>query len=122
MPEDRTTIGLTESNKEFIKVIVDSKKITAYDSIARFAFSYGIMNKMENEAIKFDESTTTVWNIGTLDKDGVMLTTIRSLFPKIEQPKRFLEAMINVALNQIKKCYEESGNRFVITTLTKPII
>lgn len=102
MSEDKTTLGLTPKNQEFIKELVPP--FGSGRDAARFAMAVAIR---EGETPGETSNTNTVWNRGTFDGEGDFRDLIIALYPETNAPYRDMEYFINRGLDIIREHKKE---------------
>lgn len=75
----RTTIGLTSTGKKALDVLWDKGWFTTRDSAFKAAVAFAVANGISPTA---SGSFETVWNVGTLDRNGDFRETISLLLER----------------------------------------
>lgn len=103
MSDDKTTLGLTRENQDFIDEL-EPPFGSGLDA-ARFAMALAIREGATPDEIS---NTNTVWNRGTFDGDGDFRELVVALYPETNAPYRDIEVFINKGLDMIREHKEEN--------------
>lgn len=94
---DKNTIGPTDENRQIIESLLQTNLFTDMMDIAKFAIAYAIKSgtkPMESP------SGSTMWNVGSFDRDGQLKLTMQALF-ETDTPYRAAESLMNSGLKAI---------------------
>lgn len=72
----RVTIGLTSPGRDALDRLMEKRWFTTKDAAFKSAVAYAIANDIPETAAG---SFTTVWNVGTLDRNGDFRSTVALL-------------------------------------------
>jgi len=93
----RTTIGLTSKGKQALDVLWDKNWFSTRDSAFKVAVAFAIANDIpKTEGGSFE----TVWNVGTLDRNGDFRDTI-SLLLNDDQPWDEIQRLGDAGLRKL---------------------
>lgn len=95
---DKNTIGPTDENRQIIEALLETQLFNDMMDIAKFAIAYAIKSGAQPSD---SPSGSTMWNVGSFDRDGQLKLTIQSLFTT-ETPYRAAESLMNTGLGMIK--------------------
>jgi hypothetical protein len=96
---DKNTIGPTEENRQVIESLLQTNLFTDMMDIAKFAIAYAIRSGAQPVE---SPSGSTMWNVGSFDRDGQLKLTMQALF-NTETPYRAAESLMNTGLAKISK-------------------
>jgi hypothetical protein len=92
MADDKTTIGLTDTNKTVMNTVVEQAGFKHAMDAAKFAFALAVSRGCEPGQV---EGAGTIWNVGSFDEGGDLKALIQNLFPNVDIPYRALESLMN---------------------------
>ncbi|MBX9941789.1 MAG: hypothetical protein K2W95_32510 [Candidatus Obscuribacterales bacterium] len=95
---DKNTIGPTDENRQIIESLLQTDLFSDMMDIAKFAIAYAIKSGVQPTD---SPSGSTMWNVGSFDRDGQLKLTIQSMFTT-ETPYRAAESLMNTGLGMIK--------------------
>ncbi|NLK72606.1 MAG: hypothetical protein GX285_06275 [Clostridiales bacterium] len=86
--------------------------------VAKYAFAFAVKNKVQIIPVDISstESKKTVWNVGSVDPDGYMVSLIGIIFNNTHEPYKQIEFLINAGLLRIHEMIE-SDPKFDIFSL-----
>jgi Fe-S oxidoreductase len=112
MSTDRKTIGLTDDNKETIRLITKERQwFRDQMHAAKFAMSLAIN---EGIAPTNTEQAGTVWNVGSFDPDNELKELIGVLFPDYDAPYQVVESLVNAGLELIGSQLRNNPNLEIV--------
>lgn len=94
---DKNTIGPTEENRQIIESLLQTNLFTDMMDIAKFAIAYAIRSGAKPVE---SPSGSTMWNVGSFDRDGQLKLTMQALFGTVT-PYRAAESLMNKGLSTI---------------------
>lgn len=99
MSTDKTTIGVTQENREFLDEVIEKRLFNEELDAAKLGLSLAIREGVEaGEASGVD----TKWNVGSFDKDGQLRGVLLALYPEVTTPIRLAEHLMNRGLVLLK--------------------
>ena len=103
---DKITIGLTTKNRPTMNKLMDNDIFPDQISAAKFALALAIKSDVDLGTI---DSTDTIWNMGSFDKEGELKNLINALYPNNDNPNRLIEYLINRGIEIIRNNIEKFG-------------
>ncbi len=95
MATDKKTIGITKANAQALERLVADGRFASELDAAKFAMAYAIHT---GSGLGAADGAETKWNVGSVDPDGSMRALLEALYPKISEPYRLMEYLINEGL------------------------
>jgi hypothetical protein len=96
MPEDKKTIGLSDTNKAIMDDLVEKLGFKLDMDAAKFAFALAVNRGAEPTGV---EGVGTIWNVGSFDEGGDLRALIQNLYPNVDTPYRALESLMNTGFS-----------------------
>lgn len=109
---DLTTIRLSKEANDVAEKLVETGKFENVITAAKFALAYAIKNHFDD----FDPSKYAVsdsggnnYNIGTVDKDGLLKQLLKALYPETDTPYIYARALMVYGLLKIGDIIDTEG-------------
>jgi len=111
MAEDKVNIGLSIEANKVADLLEESGFFEDRLTIAKFALAFAIKNGIDSELAeyKLGEAGGTKWNIGSVDNDQYLRELIISLYPDVDTPYRYIEALMNKGLLMMGEVIKAEG-------------
>lgn len=100
MNDDRNTVGVTAEGQECLDQIMETGWFRREMDAYRLAVAVGIGNGLPEDetSSRFD----TKWNVGTIDRDGMLAALIQALLPDEVRPYARAERLAAVGLRFLR--------------------
>lgn len=109
---DLTNIRLSKASNEIAEKLVETGKFENVITAAKFALAYALKNHFD----EFDPSKYSVadsggnnYNIGTVDKDGLLSQLIKAIYTDTDTPYIYARALMVFGLLKIGEIIDENG-------------
>jgi hypothetical protein len=107
---DTVTVGLTAANHANLQRLKDegifAEMLDGYKFAVGLAIKRGLISR---EGIK----TNTIFNVGSLDRDGSLKDLVSTLFPEAEdRPYAFTERLAEAGVSELMQLYNSGQLRF----------
>ncbi len=107
---DAVTVGLTQKSHADLQRLKDAGVFVDMLDGYRFAIGLAIRRGLEApEAIK----TSTIFNVGSLDRDSLIRDTVTTLFPEVaNRPYAFAERLAEAGVRELVSLYDSGQLKF----------
>ena len=107
---DTVTVGLTSAGHSSLQRLKDDGVFSEMIDGYRFAIGLAVHRRM----IAPDTiSTETIFNVGSLDRDGMIRDLVVSLYPEAkERPYSFAERLAEAGVEELVQLYDSRQLRF----------
>ena len=108
--KDSVTIGLTQKSHSSLQLLKDEGVFSEMMDGYRFAIALSVQRRL---LAPKDISTETIFNVGSLDRDGLIRDLVVSVFPEAkERPYTFVERLAEAGIEELMKLYDSRQLRF----------
>ena len=109
LTNDVNTVGLTAASHEKLKRLKEENVFAEMIDAYRFAIGLAIRNKVvAPEGL----SCTTIYNVGSLDADGLIRDVVRGLYPDTSTPYRLAERLAEAGIEILSDLRASGRLRF----------
>lgn len=109
---DKVTIGMTPDGGKVVEQLMETEYFDDQMSCAKLGMAIAIREGCNPGKCK---GTSTIWNVGTFDKDGELRQMIPVLFPTENAPHRAVESLMDQGLRLLGERVNAGGFDLVAT-------
>jgi hypothetical protein len=103
---DKEQIGLTAAGAAVMDRVLATGYFAGKDDVAKLAIALAVQSEVPAEGVRGAETT---WHTKGLDSDGDLRTAVSLAYPKVTEPYRVIEGLIDIGLQLIGEHIERRG-------------